>query len=106
MTAPNNIIARLDLAFDRAAERFPRSAPKWIYLSQADWDAYNRDRSEAWGSKVTCFSYRDVQIRLAKRSMLTVQHGCSVAIPTTRFNVPAAPPRHGIGRSISVGGDR
>lgn len=80
MSAPS-ITDRMDVAFERAAWRFPESRPKAIYLTAEDWTAFDAERSAEWGGRVHAFSYRDVQIFAGKRSRLVTTHGCSVCIP-------------------------
>jgi hypothetical protein len=72
---------RMDIAFERAQWRFPDSPPKWIYLDADDWAAFDKAVRKRWRAAVRSFSYRDVQIRSAKRSRLITKSGCIVCIP-------------------------
>lgn len=77
----DSIIDRMDLALERIRWRYPESRPQWFYLTREDWEAFDAAKSAEWGSKVHCFSHRDVQIRSGARSNLVCKGGCMVVVP-------------------------
>ena len=76
-----SITDRFDVAIERAAWRYPESQPKWLYLDADDWAEYDAAVRKDWPSAVRSFSYRDIQIRSARRSRLVTNRGCIVCIP-------------------------
>jgi hypothetical protein len=80
-SSPPSITERIDVAFERAAWRFPESPPKKLYLDPADWAAFDALMSAEWGGQVHCFSYRDLQIFAGNRSRLILKHGIGVSVP-------------------------
>lgn len=81
MITSDSIIMRMDIALDRARMRYPESKPQWFYLTEEDWEAFDAAKSAEWGSKVHCFSFRDVQIRPGETSRLTLKGGCLISVP-------------------------
>lgn len=78
MTA-DSILARMDAALEKAAWR--KLQPNAFYLTADDWDQFNAELSADWGSPCFGFSWRDVEIRRGKSSMLYTWHGIAIAIP-------------------------
>lgn len=75
------IVDRLDTALERARWRYPESPPKCIYLTEDDWREFDVAMSLAWGSKMHCFQYRDLDIRSGKTSRIVTTCGALVAVP-------------------------
>jgi hypothetical protein len=75
------IADRIDAALEKAAWRYPESPPKLIYLSDGDWAELDAVMSEAWGSNMRLFTYRNLDIRSANRSRIVTDRGCLIAVP-------------------------
>lgn len=75
------ITSRMDAALERARWRFPESPARFFYLDPTDWQEFDAEMRLDWPTAAHTFSYRDIQIRSAKKSRLTTKHGCLVAIP-------------------------
>jgi hypothetical protein len=76
------IVERMDAAFEKAAWRYPESAPNILYLTDDDWAEYDAAMSEAWGGKIHCFTFRNTDIRRGETSRLALKGGALVRVPT------------------------
>lgn len=74
-----SILRRIDAALSTMAER--DMEVRAIYLTETDWDAYNKAQSKAWGSRCVCFAYGDHEIRSGKTSIVYSKHGVGVSVP-------------------------
>lgn len=73
------IIRRLDAAL--AKMRAKDMEVRAIYLTEADWNEYNKVQSKAYGSKMICFLYGGYEIRGGKSSIIYSKQGVGVTIP-------------------------
>lgn len=74
------IIRRLDAALAKMRDR--EMEVRAIYLTRADWDAYNRAQAKAIGCKsCACFQYGGHEIRSGEQSRIYSKQGVSVNVP-------------------------
>jgi len=73
------IFRRLDSALDTMEARGMKV--RAIYLTAADWLAYDRAQSRALRRPVSCFQYSGHDIRSGERSAVYSTHGVGIAVP-------------------------
>jgi hypothetical protein len=74
-----SIIRRLVVALEKM--RAQGMEVRAIYLTEADWDAYNRAQSKAYGCRLVAFLYGSHEIRPGKSSAIYSTNGVEVAVP-------------------------
>jgi len=79
VTARASIIRRLDAALEKM--RAQGMEVRAIYLTESDWDAYNRAQSKAYGCRLVAFLYGSHEIRSGKASTIYSKQGVGVAFP-------------------------
>ena len=52
-----------------------------IYLTAADWDAFNAAQSKAYGSPLVAFQYSGHDIRSGSESRIYSTHGVGLNVP-------------------------
>ena len=74
-----SITDRIDAALEKA--RWQGRTPTAIYLAEPDRKAFDAHQSRAFGMKLFCLSWRDIEIRYGERSAVYLQGGDRISIP-------------------------